>query len=137
MAKISKFWAREILDSRGIPTIEAACILDNGMVSVASIPAGTSTGTHEALELRDTEDPRYKGKGVLIAIRNVNEILAPAIVGMDPTHQYEIDQKGKQFVHFITTYFFGDSRGNRSGQLAFRKRVGPLESWFGIIRGFF
>jgi len=93
MAKISKFWAREILDSRGIPTIEAACILDNGMVSVASIPAGTSTGTHEALELRDTEDPRYKGKGVLIAIRNVNEILAPAIVGMDPTHQYEIDQK--------------------------------------------
>ena len=57
MAKISRIWAREILDSRGIPTVEAACMLDTGFVGVASVPAGTSTGTHEALELRDPDDP--------------------------------------------------------------------------------
>lgn len=93
MAKISKVWAREILDSRGIPTVEAACLLDNGVVSVTSVPAGTSTGTHEALELRDTTDPRYHGKGVLTAVKNVNDILGPATWGQDPVHQYDIDQK--------------------------------------------
>lgn len=93
MAKIARIWAREILDSRGIPTVEAACMLDTGFVSVASVPAGTSTGTHEALELRDTEDPRYLGKGVLKAVSNVNTILGPAIVGMDPTAQDAIDKK--------------------------------------------
>ena len=93
MAKISKVWAREILDSRGIPTVEAACLLDNGMVSFTSVPAGTSTGTHEAIELRDTTDPRYNGKGVLTAVKNVNDILGPATWGQDPVHQYDIDQK--------------------------------------------
>jgi enolase len=93
MVKISRVWAREILDSRGIPTVEAACMLDTGFVGVASVPAGTSTGTHEALELRDTDDPRYLGKGVLKAVANVNTVLGPAVVGMDPTAQDAVDKK--------------------------------------------
>ncbi len=93
MAKIARVWAREILDSRGIPTVEAACMLDTGFVGVASVPAGTSTGTHEALELRDTDNPRYLGKGVLRAVANVNTVLGPAIVGMDPTAQDALDKK--------------------------------------------
>lgn len=97
MAKIAKIWAREILDSRGIPTVEAACMLDNNLVAVASVPAGTSIGTHEALELRDTSNPRYQGKGVLTAVANVNNILGPAIIGMDPIDQPGIDKKLDQF----------------------------------------
>jgi len=96
MAKISKIWAREILDSRGIPTIEAACQLDTGQVAVSSVPTGTSTGTHEALELRDKDNKRFLGKGVLSAVSNVNKILGPAVTGMDPTNQEEIDNKLKQ-----------------------------------------
>jgi len=93
LTTISCVKAREILDSRGIPTVEAACLLNNGMISVTSVPAGASTGTHEALELRDSQDPRYQGKGVLTAVSNVNTILGPAIYGMDPTRLYDIDQK--------------------------------------------
>ena len=91
MAKITKIWAREILDSRGIPTVECACQLDSGNVAVSSVPAGTSLGTHEALELRDKDDMRYKGKGVLKAVENINTILGPALSGKDPTNQLEID----------------------------------------------
>ncbi|MFC1710040.1 phosphopyruvate hydratase [Patescibacteria group bacterium] len=93
MAKIKRIWAREILDSRGIPTVEAACQLDTGHIAVSSVPAGTSTGTYEAVELRDTEDKRYLGKGVLKAVENVNKVLGPAIVGMDPIRQFDIDKK--------------------------------------------
>jgi enolase len=93
MAKIHQIWAREILDSRGIPTVETACMLDNGQVAVSSVPAGTSTGTHEALELRDTGNSRYLGLGVLQAVQNVNSILGPIIAGMDPTDQSGIDKK--------------------------------------------
>ena len=93
MAKIQRVWAREILDSRGIPTVEAACLLDTGHVSVASVPAGTSTGSYEAVDLRDTDNPRYLGKGVLKAVENVNKILGPAVVGMDPTDQIALDRK--------------------------------------------
>jgi enolase len=93
MSKIKHIWAREILDSRGIPTVETACMLDNNQVAVSSVPAGTSTGTHEALELRDATNPRYLGLGVLQAVNNVNSILGPAAVGMDPTDQKGIDQK--------------------------------------------
>lgn len=96
MAKITRIWAREILDSRGIPTVEAACQLDNGQVAVSSVPAGTSTSTHEALELRDKDKKRFLGKGVLSAVSNVNKVLGPAIVGMDPSKQEEIDNKLKQ-----------------------------------------
>ena len=93
MAIIKQVWAREILDSRGIPTVETACQLDTGHVAVASVPAGTSNSTHEALELRDNDPQRFKGKGVLKAVENVNKTIAPAIAGMDPTRQVDIDTK--------------------------------------------
>lgn len=93
MSKIKHIWAREILDSRGIPTVETACMLDNGGVTVSSVPAGTSTGSHEALELRDVDNPRYLGQGVLKAVENVNTVLAASLVGMDPTDQISVDKK--------------------------------------------
>jgi enolase len=93
MSKITHIWAREILDSRGIPTVETACMLDSGSVSVSSVPSGTSTGTHEALELRDTDLPRYLGKGVLKAVENVSNILGPQLIGMNPQDQSVIDRK--------------------------------------------
>ncbi len=93
MAKIVKVWAREILDSRANPTIEAACQLDNGFVAVSSVPSGASTGTYEALELRDGDEKRYRGKGVLKAVNNVNEVLNQIVAGSDPTDQLGVDQK--------------------------------------------
>lgn len=93
MAKIAKIIAREVLESRGIPTIEVFCQLDNGGVAFSSVPSGTSTGTHEALELRDHDSPRYKGQGVLKAVDNVNKIIAPVIIGLDPGDQFGIDKK--------------------------------------------
>ena len=73
--------------------METACMLESGQVGVSSVPAGTSTGTHEALELRDINNPRYLGQGVAQAVRNVNSVLGPAVVGMDPTDQVGIDKK--------------------------------------------
>ncbi|MBX4205701.1 phosphopyruvate hydratase [Candidatus Microgenomates bacterium] len=93
MAKIQRIWAREILDSKSIPTIESACQLDTGHIAVSSIPSGTSTGSYEALELRDNDPSRYLGHGVLRAVENVNQILGPAVIGMDPTDQEGIDTK--------------------------------------------
>lgn len=95
MSKISRLWAREIIDSRGAPTVETACQLDNGMVAVASVPSGASTGSYEALELRDGDATRYWGKGVLKAVQNVNTILGPALAlaGFDVTDQVSIDKK--------------------------------------------
>ena len=93
MSTIKRIWSREILDSRGIPTVECYCQLDDGRLATTSIPAGTSTGSHEALELRDNDKTRYHGQGVLKAIDNINTILGPAVVGMDPLNQSEIDQK--------------------------------------------
>lgn len=93
MAKITHIWAREILDSRSTPTIEAALSLDTNHVTLSSVPAGSSTGSHEAHELRDDDLERFKGKGVLRAVATINQVIAPAIVGMDPTNQLEIDNK--------------------------------------------
>lgn len=93
MAKITHVWAREILDSMGVPTVEAAVASDGGHVGVSSVPSGTSTGKYEALELRDNDEKRMRGKGVLRAVGNVNQILGPAISGMDPTNQEAIDKK--------------------------------------------
>jgi enolase len=93
MSTVKHIWAREILDSRGIPTVECYCQLDDGRFATASVPAGTSTGSHEALELRDKDPMRYRGEGVLKACENINTVLGPALVGVDPTHQAEIDQK--------------------------------------------
>lgn len=93
MSTIKRVWAREILDSRGIPTVECYCQLDDGRFATSSVPAGTSMGTHEALELRDSDPSRYFGQGVLKAVENINTQLAPVIQGLDPTKQAEIDQK--------------------------------------------
>jgi enolase len=92
MSTIKKIIAREILDSRGNPTVEIMVFLENGIWARASVPSGASTGEHEALELRDNDPKRYRGKGVLKAVKNVNEIIAPALVGKEITNQKEIDQ---------------------------------------------
>ncbi|MBI4215156.1 MAG: phosphopyruvate hydratase [Parcubacteria group bacterium] len=83
--------AREILDSRGDPTVEVRVELEDGLAARASVPSGASTGIHEALELRDNDPKRYGGKGVLKACRNVNEVIAPKLKGIDATQQQEID----------------------------------------------
>jgi enolase len=92
MAKITAIQAREILDSRGNPTVEVDVTLDSGVFVTASVPSGASTGAYEAVELRDGGS-RYMGKGVLKAVDNVNSVLGPAILGMDPTEQQAIDNK--------------------------------------------
>lgn len=91
MATIIDVFAREILDSRGNPTIEVEVVLDDGTYEKAAVPSGASTGAHEAIELRDGDKARYNGKGVLNAVDNVNDIIADAIIGMDPTEQVAID----------------------------------------------
>ena len=89
--RIQKIHGREVLDSRGNPTVEVDCILDNGIVGRAIVPSGASTGEHEALELRDGDKKRFLGKGVLHAVGNVNQKIAPALEGKDPTQQSQID----------------------------------------------
>src|SRR6266850_5162437 len=91
MSLIEEIHAREILDSRGNPTVEAEVMLADGQVGRAAVPSGASTGEHEAVELRDDDKKRYAGKGVLKAVHNVNEIIAPEIEGMDALDQTEID----------------------------------------------
>ncbi|UCE80852.1 MAG: phosphopyruvate hydratase [Methanobacteriota archaeon] len=91
MAIIKAVRGREIIDSRGHPTVEVDVTLDDGHVGRAAVPSGASTGTKEALELRDSDSERYIGKGVRKAIRNVNEVIALELVGRDPTSQREID----------------------------------------------
>lgn len=90
---ITEIRAREILDSRGNPTISTQVFLSSGTVGKAAVPSGASTGTHEALELRDGDLSRYFGKGVLKAVANVKEIIAPHIVGLDALDQGEIDKR--------------------------------------------
>src|SRR5262245_61185882 len=89
--RIQKIHGREVLDSRGNPTVEVDCVLDSGVVGRAIVPSGASTGEHEALEMRDGDKKRYLGKGVLKAVANVNEKIAPALAGKDATHQAQID----------------------------------------------
>ena len=89
--KIRDIKGREILDSRGNPTVEVDVILENGIVGRASVPSGASTGVHEALELRDGDKSRYLGKGVLTAVNNVNTLIKERIVGMEVENQKEID----------------------------------------------
>lgn len=91
MVKIKSIVAREILDSRGNPTVEVEVILDNGRKAWAGVPSGASTGSREALELRDGDKKRYGGKGVLKAVNNVNKIIAPKLKGMNPCDQKKID----------------------------------------------
>ena len=92
MALIEAVYAREILDSRGNPTLEVDVLLDDGTKGRAAVPSGASTGIHEAVELRDGDKARYMGKGVNKAIDNVNDIIADALIGLDPVRQVEIDE---------------------------------------------
>jgi enolase len=92
MSWIDHVFAREILDSRGNPTVEAEVTLAGGEVGRAAVPSGASTGEHEAVELRDGNKKRYGGKGVLKAVRNVNEVIAPAVEGLDALDQAEVDR---------------------------------------------
>ena len=87
MAKIVKVHGREVLDSRGNPTVEVEVVLEDGTKARAIVPSGASTGESEALELRDGDKGRYLGKGVLKAVANVNEKIAPAVVGLEATDQ--------------------------------------------------
>ena len=91
MSIIADVFAREILDSRGNPTVEVDVLLEDGTLGRAAVPSGASTGAYEAVELRDTEESRYQGKGVAIAVKNVNDIIAPELIGCDATQQVEID----------------------------------------------
>ncbi len=92
MAEIEKTIAREILDSRGNPTVEVDIILDDGTIGRAAVPSGASTGRHEACELRDADPKRYLGKGVIKAVNNVTETIGPKIKGLDPSEQENIDK---------------------------------------------
>ncbi|MTV50308.1 phosphopyruvate hydratase [Heliobacillus mobilis] len=91
MSVIAEVYAREILDSRGNPTVEVEVVLEDGTVGRAAVPSGASTGAYEAVELRDGDKERYLGKGVLNAVDNVNTEIAPEIIGWDVTRQMEID----------------------------------------------
>jgi len=93
MGVIVELRAHEILDSRGNPTVEVECVLDSGAYGVFQVPSGASTGKYEALELRDNDTKRYGGKGVLQAVKNVNETIAPELLGMESLCQIEIDHK--------------------------------------------
>ena len=119
--KIEKVIGREILDSRGNPTVEVDVLLECGAFGRAAVPSGASTGENEAIELRDGDKKRYGGKGVLKAVDNVNNVIAPAIIGMSALNQRAIDHKLLQLdgtktksklganAHVLTTAFFPDS----------------------------
>ena len=89
--RIAKITGREILDSRGNPTIEADVYLEGGAVGTAGVPSGASTGEHEAWELRDGDATRYQGKGVTKAVDNIRNIIAPALIGLEATEQTTAD----------------------------------------------
>src|SRR5512147_2215820 len=93
MGKIIKVMGREILDSRGNPTVEADVWLEDGSMGRAAVPSGASTGEHEAVELRDGEKSRYLGKGTRKAVQHINGEIASAIQGMESSDQKRIDQK--------------------------------------------
>ena len=91
MSNIADIRAFEVLDSRGNPTVQADVILDNGIVGTACSPSGASTGSREALELRDGDKTRYLGKGVLTAVKNINTIIRTLLLGSDPSDQRALD----------------------------------------------
>ena len=92
MATISRIIGREVLDSRGNPTVEADVYLESGVMGRAVAPSGASTGSREALELRDGDKSRYLGKGVLKAVAAINDKITPALIGLDAADQANIDQ---------------------------------------------
>src|SRR5271154_5737055 len=93
MTAIIDIIGREILDSRGNPTVEVDVVLEDGSLGRAAVPSGASTGAHEAVELRDGDKDRYLGKGVTRAVENVNEVIAPQLLGEDPLNQAAVDAR--------------------------------------------
>src|SRR6202165_3842816 len=91
--RITKVHARQVIDSRGNPTVEADVLLDSGALGPAAVPSGASTGEHEALELRDGDKSKYLGKGVLKAVANVNGEIAKAVGGLDAADQRALDKR--------------------------------------------
>ena len=100
MIVISELKAREILDSRGNPTVEADVYCSNGVMGRAAVPSGASTGEHEAIELRDGDAERYGGKGVQRAVQNIEEQIGPALQGREVTDQLGIDATMHQLRHW-------------------------------------
>ena len=92
MPTISKVFAREVLDSRGNPTVEVEARLSDDSLGRAIVPSGASTGEHEALEMRDGDKSRYLGKGVLRAVASVNDVIAPELLGLAPHNQKALDE---------------------------------------------
>src|SRR5512144_1416133 len=92
MSEIIDVWAREVLDSRGNPTVEADVILESGAMGRAAVPSGASTGEHEAIELRDGDKKRYLGKGTTKAVQNITGKILPKVRGMDALDQVALDQ---------------------------------------------
>src|SRR6476620_3373057 len=92
MSVIIEVHARQILDSRGNPTVEVDVLTDDGFFGRAAVPSGASTGIHEAVELRDNDKKKYAGKGVLKAVKNVNDLISKELVGYDVAQQAAIDQ---------------------------------------------
>src|SRR5690625_2855121 len=92
MSIIVDVYGREVIDSRGNPTVEVEVILESGEMGRALVPSGASTGEYEAVELRDGDSNRYLGKGVLKAVENVNDIIAPALIGLDALDQLGVDE---------------------------------------------
>ena len=92
MSEIVQVYGREILDSRGTPTVEVEVVLESGVRGRAAVPSGASTGEREAVELRDGNAKRYRGKGVLKAVRHVNDVIGPRVVGCDVAEQTLIDR---------------------------------------------
>ena len=92
MSIITDVYAREVLDSRGNPTLEVEVYTESGAFGRGMVPSGASTGEHEAVELRDGDKARFQGKGVLKAVKNVNDVIAPAMIGLDVADQALIDK---------------------------------------------
>ena len=114
-SSIEKVYAREILDSRGNPTVEVDIYTKSGHLGRAAVPSGASTGEYEAIELRDMNSERYLGKGVRKALNNINSIISEAIIGLDVTKQKEVDnitatrKIGGFLVGIVTSSFHRDS----------------------------
>src|SRR5437764_9110671 len=138
MPTIMEIRAREILDSRGNPTVEADVTLDSGVMGRAAVPSGASTGEHEALELRDGDADRYLGKGVEQAVRSVEERISPALAGMVAADQMGVDRamieldgspnKGKLGANAILAVSLANARAAAAelGQPLYRYLGGPM-----------
>ena len=129
MPNIQYVYAREVLDSRGNPTVEVEVITESGFFGRAIVPSGASTGEYEAVELRDGDKSRYLGKGVLKAVENVNEVIAEEIIGMDVTDQAGIDRLPERLNRGVRCHRLGGHarlfRTARNGRRGCRERVAP------------